>query len=103
MNSAIRRPQIGGIRRGRSPYAGRMQRMERVRALVARVQRWKPVRVVQHYAAGRGPILAGGLAFQSLFAVFAALWIVFSIAGLVITSDLGLRRALLALIADAIP
>lgn len=77
--------------------------VQRMQALVARVQRWKPVRVFQHYATGRGPILAGGLAFQALFAVFAALWIVFSIAGLVITTDLGLRRALLDLLAEAIP
>lgn len=76
---------------------------ERVQALVERAQRWKPVRVVQHYTTGRGPILAGGLAFQALFAVFAALWIVFSIAGLVITTDLGLRRALLDLLGEAIP
>ena len=40
---------------------------ERMKAIVAAVQKWKPVRVFQHFAARRGPILAAGLSYQALF------------------------------------
>lgn len=77
--------------------------LQRVQAITERVMRWKPVRVLQHYATSRGPILAGGLAFQALFAVFAGLWVGFSIAGLVISGDLGLQRTLLDVVGEAVP
>jgi len=75
----------------------------RVRALVARVQQLKPVRVFTHYAQGRGPILASGLAFQGLFAVFAGLWVAFSIAGIVISGDEQLQNAIILVLNNAIP
>ena len=39
------------------------------------------------YQEHRGPILAGGLSYQSIFAVFAALWVGFSVAGLVLRAN----------------
>ncbi|MFC5503468.1 YihY/virulence factor BrkB family protein [Lysinimonas soli] len=75
----------------------------RVSAVVARVQKLKPVRVFIHYGQQRGPILASGLAFQGLFAVFAALWVGFSIAGLVISGDTAVQHALLTALDSAIP
>lgn len=77
--------------------------VQRVQAVVDRVNRWKPVRVIQHHGRNRGPILASGLAFQALFAVFAALWVAFSIAGLVVSGDVVLRRSLLDVVGEAIP
>jgi membrane protein len=77
--------------------------MQRVTALVTRVQQRKPVRVFTHYAQGRGPILASGLAFQGLFAVFAGLWVAFSIAGLVISGNVQLQDAIILVLNNAIP
>lgn len=75
----------------------------RIQVIVARVQRWKPVRVWTHYGARRGPILAAGLAYQAIFSVFAALWAVFAVAGLVIGANPVLRDALLDLISTSVP
>ena len=77
--------------------------MARVKALVARIQKLKPVRVWTHYGSRRGPILAAGLAYQALFSVFAALWAVFSVAGLVIGANPELRDALLDLLGTSVP
>lgn len=76
---------------------------ERLSELVRRVVASRPVRVVQHYIGKRGPILASGLAFQAVFGVFAALWIGFAIAGLVISTNLGLRNALIDVLAQSVP
>ena len=76
---------------------------QRIADLVAWVQRLKPVRVFVHYGRERGPILASGLAYQALFAVFASLWVAFSIAGLVVSGDSGLQGAIIDLLDEAIP
>jgi membrane protein len=75
----------------------------RIRTVVAWVQRRKPVRVLMHYTRARGPILAGGLAYQALFAVFAGLWVAFSIAGLVVSGDSGLQGAIVDVLDEAVP
>lgn len=77
--------------------------MERIKAFIAWVVQTKPVRVVQRYGADRGPILASGLANQAIFAIFAAIWAVFSIAALVIAGDTVLRQRLIDTIASAVP
>lgn len=76
---------------------------ERVAALTARVQRLRPVRVFQRYSTGNGPVLAAGLAFQGLFAAFAAIWVGFSVLGIVASRDAALRAALIQQISDAVP
>ena len=75
----------------------------RARALVASVQKFKPVRVMQHYSQERGPILASGLAFQAIFAVFAGLWVAFSIAGLVVAGNTGFQEAIVTALNNAVP
>jgi membrane protein len=74
-----------------------------VKALIARIMRTKPVRVALHYGHVRGPILASGLAYSAIFAVFAALWVGFSIAGAIIANDVALRTALIATLSDSVP
>jgi membrane protein len=74
-----------------------------LKGLIARVQKLKPVRVFQHYGRERGPILASGLAYSAIFAVFAALWVGFSIIGAIISEDLGLRTTIIRVISDAVP
>jgi membrane protein len=72
-------------------------------ALVQKVMKLKPVRVFQHYAANGGPLMAAGMSYQALFAVFAALWAGFSIAGLVLASNRQLLEELITIIGSAVP
>ena len=58
-----------------------------VQRFVGRAQKLKAVRMFLRYQERRGPILAGGLSYQSIFAVFAALWLGFSVAGLVLRAN----------------
>lgn len=75
----------------------------RIQAVTAWVQALKPVRVFVNYTSKNGPILASGLAYQALFAGFAALWVGFSIAGIVLTGNLDIRESLVELIGKAVP
>lgn len=75
----------------------------RIAAIVAWVMARTPVRVFVHYVEKRGPLLASGLAFQAIFAVFAGLWVGFAIAGLVLVSNFGLREALIDVLAQSVP
>jgi len=76
---------------------------ERISAVAVWVQRLKPVRVFVHYGRDRGPILASGLAYQALFAVFAGLWVAFSIAGLIVSADSGLQGSIIDLLDETVP
>ncbi|MBC7725687.1 MAG: YihY/virulence factor BrkB family protein, partial [Burkholderiaceae bacterium] len=75
----------------------------RLGAIVARVMTLKPVRVFLGYSARGGPLMASGLAYQAIFAVFAGLWVGFSIIGLVVQQDVGLRNSIITTIANAVP
>lgn len=77
--------------------------MARGGRVIAWVMTLKPVRVFVLYNEKRGPLLASGLAFQAIFAVFAGLWVGFSIAGLVLVSNFGLREALIDVLAQTVP
>ena len=77
--------------------------MKRITKLVAWVQKQRVVRVFMNYADKRGPILASGLAYQGLFAGFAALWVGFSIAGIVLAGSLELRESLVGSLSDVVP
>ncbi len=76
---------------------------ERVAAVRDRVLGLKPVRVFLQYNAKGGPLLAAGLSYQAIFAVFAAIWVGFSIAGFVIRSNPGLQAAFLRLLSTTVP
>ena len=76
---------------------------ERIGKLVARVLRLKPVRVFTQYNTQRGPILASGLAYQAIFAVFAALWVAFSIVGTVIVGSPTLLEGLIEFLNTSVP
>jgi membrane protein len=85
-------------------WSGAVERVTTtVTPLIERITALKPVRVVMHYGQSRGPILASGLAFQAIFAVFGGLWVGFSIAGLVLVTNIGLRTALIDVLAQTIP
>lgn len=76
---------------------------QRLASLISRVQGLKPVRVFQHYTSLRGPLLSSGLSYQAIFAVFAGLWVSFSVAGIVVQSTPELRDALFATINQSVP
>jgi membrane protein len=59
--------------------------------------------VFTHFTSVGGSILAGGMSYQAIFAIFAALWVGFSIAGLFLTSNPQLLNALYALINRSVP
>ena len=76
---------------------------DRIAALVAWTMKLKPVRVFLQYNAKGGPLLAAGLSYQALFAVFAAIWVGFAIAGFTIKADPQLQDALLQLLSTNLP
>ncbi len=67
------------------------------------LRRLKPVRVLQNYSQNGGPLLAAGLSFHSLFAAFAALWLSFSVGGLLLEVEPTLRDAVFQFINQAVP
>lgn len=76
---------------------------QRITRLVAWVQARKPVRVLLTFNDRRGALLAAGLSFRLIFAVFAALWVGFSIAGLVISANQDLADPLITIISRSVP
>ncbi len=76
---------------------------QRIDDTVARVMKLKPVRVFTAYTSRRGPLLSAGLSYQSIFAVFAAIWVGFAIAGSVIRSRPELQQALFDLLETNVP
>lgn len=83
---------------------------ERLGKPVARVSRWarwvqalRPYRVYINYAHTDGNLRAAGMGFQALFAIFAAVWLGFSAAGLWLTGNPEIFEALITLINRAVP
>ncbi|WEO78092.1 YihY/virulence factor BrkB family protein [Cryobacterium sp. SO2] len=71
--------------------------------LIKRVMASRPARVYTHFGQSRGPILAAGMAYQAIFAIFAALWLVFSVAGLWLAANPQLLDQLFVIINQSIP
>lgn len=59
--------------------------------------------VWDRYTTARGPLLSRGLAYQAIFASFAAVWVAFAIAGLIVSGDDPLRDAVIDILATAVP
>src|SRR5690554_6457031 len=76
---------------------------QKLQKLIEWVNGLRPVRVFMHYSQSRGAILAGGLAYQAIFAVFAALWVGFSVAGLLVEANPDIRQALFRMLNNSIP
>jgi len=71
--------------------------------LIQRVMATRPARVYTHFGESRGPILAAGMAYQAIFAIFAALWLVFSVAGLWLAGNPALMDQLFVIINQSVP
>ena len=74
-----------------------------IEKLTAIWQRSLPGRVLARYGRNNGGLLAGGLAYGLLFAFFAGVWTVFSIAGLIFSHDDNVRTALLNTASRVVP
>jgi membrane protein len=72
-------------------------------ALIGRMLEWRPVRVFFNYMNNGGDLLAAGMSYSAIFAVFAALWVGFSIAGLFLQANPALQDALIAQIDASVP
>jgi membrane protein len=71
--------------------------------LVAWVQKLFVVRVFLYYSSAQGALLASGLAYQAIFAIFAAVWVGFSVIGLVVAGNHQLQEPLITLLSNAVP
>lgn len=70
------------------------------------MERWKrslPGAVLARYSSRHGGLLANGLAYGLLFAFFAGLWTVLSVAGLVVAGNADIQRALLESLEGLVP
>ncbi|WP_158862647.1 YihY/virulence factor BrkB family protein [Leifsonia sp. AG29] len=83
------------------------ERLERPVARVSRWARWvqsvRPYRVYINYSYSDGNLRAAGMGFQSLFAIFAAVWLGFSVASIWLSSNPEIFEALVTLINRAVP
>jgi membrane protein len=79
------------------------QQASGIPGLVQRAFAWRPVRVWFHYLTDNGPLLAAGMTYQAIFAVFAALWLTFSIAGFVVKGNPFLQTSLFSAVDNFIP
>ena len=77
--------------------------MAKLDGIVAWVRQQRPVRVLLSYTQSRGPLLAGGLSYQAIFAAFAAIWVGFAAAGLLISSNPELQDAFFNLVSTSVP
>jgi membrane protein len=71
--------------------------------LIGWVRKLFVVRVFLYYSNAQGALLASGLAFQAIFAAFAAVWVTFSVIGLVVAGDAHLQKPLIDFLADNVP
>jgi membrane protein len=71
--------------------------------LIGRVKKLFVVRVLLYYSNAQGALLASGLAYQAIFAVFAAVWVGFSVIGLIVARDAQLQKPLIDFLAASVP
>lgn len=72
-------------------------------ALIGRIFQLKPVRVFFQYLGNGGPLMASGLAYAAIFAVFAGLVVGFALIGLVLQGDAALQNSVIASVSRAVP
>jgi membrane protein len=71
--------------------------------LTRRTLAWFPVRVWRHFLQHDGFLLAAGVSYQSLFAIFAAIYLVFALVGIWLGGNVQTVDRLISLINDYIP
>ena len=79
------------------------QRKTGIPGLIDRVLAFRPVRVFFHYTGDNGPLIASGMTYQAIFALFAGLWFAFSVAGFIVKGDPALQDSVFGAINRLIP
>jgi membrane protein len=79
------------------------RRPSRLAPLIGWARKLFVVRVVLYYSNAQGALLASGLAFQAIFAVFAGVWVGFSVIGLIVAGNHQLQQPLIDLLATSVP
>jgi membrane protein len=74
-----------------------------IAGLIQTVLAFRPVRVFFHYSNDNGPLIASGMTYQAVFALFAGLWFAFSVAGFIIKGDTGLQNTVFSTLNQLIP
>lgn len=77
--------------------------VERMTRITERVMALKPVRVLTRFSERDGELLSAGMSFQSVFAVFAAILVSFSLAGVWLRSNPDVLAALIDIINSYVP
>ena len=77
---------------------GHDQSVGTVTTLTRRTLALFPVRVWRHFLARNGFLLSSGMSYQALFAIFAAVYVVFAVAGIWITADADTLNVFVALL-----
>lgn len=72
-------------------------------AITRRTLGWFPVRVWRHFLQHNGFVLAAGVSYQALFAIFAAIYVAFAITGLWLGASEAAINGLIAVINGYIP
>lgn len=75
----------------------------RATALTKRTLAWFPVRVWRHFLQHNGFLLAAGVSYQALFAIFASVYVAFAVAGLWLGGSPEAINALVSAINGYIP
>ncbi|MFC6354743.1 YihY/virulence factor BrkB family protein [Luethyella okanaganae] len=79
------------------------QPVQRVTELTRRTLALFPVRVWRHFLASNGFLLAAGMSYQAIFAIFAAVYVGFSVTGIWLVSHPDTLDALVQLINTYVP
>jgi membrane protein len=80
-----------------------IERKSGIAGLIQTVLALRPVRVFQFFSGKNGGLLSSGLAYQAIFALFAGLWFVFSIAGFIIKGNPALQDTFFTAINGFVP
>ncbi|GAA1955757.1 YihY/virulence factor BrkB family protein [Microbacterium aquimaris] len=79
------------------------QPIDRATSLTRKTLAWFPVRVWRHFLQRNGFLLAAGVSYQALFAIFATIYVAFAIAGLWLGGSTEAIDALIGAINSYIP
>jgi len=85
------------------PGAQRPNLVQRAQALLAWVQRTRPARANARFGYKAGGVLTGGIAYATLFSVFAGLTIGYTVFMAVLGKNEHLRESVITAISDALP
>ncbi len=77
--------------------------MQRATELTRQTLSWFPIRVWRHFLRHNGFLLAAGVSYQSLFAIFGVLYLAFAIVGLWIGASPAAINRMIEIVNDYIP